>query len=261
MNVIAPLVTNEHGVLRQSTFYPYAWALKYARGRVLDLRVESETYPISAAGLQSDFARNGNVPFVDLVATIDEPAGQAAVLMLNRDLNGEREVVLEWDDIAPVRVLACETLTGPDLKAFNTFDDPRRVIPQPLAPPAAGSRMSFKLPPRSYTVVHLGLKAEGLKARWSHDVTPDAFLLNRLPGRRAIFPLVVGELLHVGAVVAHHEQLAVRLRRVRVDHLVLEAHPRRSPRRCARRRATSAWCASLPRHLIRFTPVPSGLMV
>ena len=38
VNVIAPLVTNDQGVLRQSTYYPYAWALRYARGRVLDLR-------------------------------------------------------------------------------------------------------------------------------------------------------------------------------------------------------------------------------
>jgi alpha-L-arabinofuranosidase len=159
VNVIAPLVTNDRGVLRQSIYFPYAWALRYARGRVLDLRVESETYPISAAGLQNDFARSGNVPFVDLVATIDESAGQAAVLMLNRDVDGEREVVLEWEGLLPTRVLACETLTGPDLKAFNTFEEPSRVVPQPLSPPAAGSRMSFKLPPRSYTVAHLGLKA------------------------------------------------------------------------------------------------------
>ena len=99
---------------------------------MLDLRVESETYPISAAGLQADFARNGDVPFVDIVATHDEQNGQACVLMLNRDLDGEREVVLEWEDVTPTRVLACETLTGPDLKAFNTFEQPRRVAPQPL---------------------------------------------------------------------------------------------------------------------------------
>jgi alpha-N-arabinofuranosidase len=122
------------------------------------VRVEAETYPISGTGLQADFARNGDVPFVDLVATIDEPAGQAAVLMLNRDLDGEREIAIEWNDIVPMRVLSCETLTGPDLKAFNTFEEPRRVAPQPLAPPAAASRMSFKLPPRSYTVAHLSLK-------------------------------------------------------------------------------------------------------
>ena len=85
VNVIAPLVTNEAGVLRQSMYYPYSWALRYARGRVLDLRVESETYQISATGLQDDFARDGSVPFVDLVATLDDTAGQAALLMLNRD--------------------------------------------------------------------------------------------------------------------------------------------------------------------------------
>jgi alpha-N-arabinofuranosidase len=158
VNVIAPLVTNENGLLRQSTYFPYSWALRYARGRVLDVRVESETYAVSAGNLRDDYARDMDVPFIDLVATIDEPAGQAAVLILNRDLDGEREVVLEWDDIVPERVLMCETLTGPDLKAFNTFDDPRRVIPQPLEPPAVGSRMSFKLPPRSYTVAHLGLR-------------------------------------------------------------------------------------------------------
>ena len=129
--------------------------LRYARGRVLDLRVESETYPITAAGLQADFARNDQVPFVDVVATLDVQAGQACLLMLNRDLDGERELALEWRDITPTRVLACETLTGPDLKAFNTFEEPRRVAPQRLEPPAAGARMTFKLPARSYTVAQL----------------------------------------------------------------------------------------------------------
>ena len=84
---------------------------------------------------------------------------QAAVLMLNRDLDTEREVVLEWQGIAPARVLTCETLTGVDLKAVNTFADPRRVAPQRLEPPAPGSRMTFKLPPRSYTIAHLSVRA------------------------------------------------------------------------------------------------------
>jgi alpha-N-arabinofuranosidase len=93
VNVIAPLVTKRHGVLRQSIYYPYAWALRYARGAVLDMRVDAPTYPIRAAGLQADFARNDEVPFVDLVATHDAQNNQACVMMLNRDLEGEREVV------------------------------------------------------------------------------------------------------------------------------------------------------------------------
>jgi alpha-N-arabinofuranosidase len=155
LNVIAPLVTNETSVLRQSIYYPYAWALQYARGRVLDLAVGSEMYPITAAGLRADVARDDQVPFVDLAATIDPQNGRATVLMLNRDLENERELVLEWGDVTPTRVLACETLTGPDLKAFNTFEDPKRVAPQALDPPAASSRMTFKLPARSYTVAHI----------------------------------------------------------------------------------------------------------
>ena len=125
------------------------------RGRVLDVRVEAETYPITAAGLQADFARNDQVPYVDVVATHDASNGQASVLMLNRDLDGPRELILEWADVTPARVLACETLTGPDLKAVNTFEQPRRVAPQTLEASAAGTRMAFKLPPRSYTAVHL----------------------------------------------------------------------------------------------------------
>src|SRR4030095_10454044 len=49
---------------------------------------------------------------------------------------------------------------------------------------------------------------------------------SRLKRRRAVLPLIVGELLHVRAVIAHDEQLAVRLRRVGVGRLVLEAEPR-----------------------------------
>jgi alpha-N-arabinofuranosidase len=157
VNVIAPLVTSSSSVLRQTIYYPYAWALKYASGRVLDLRVECETYPIHARGLRPDFARDDQVPFVDVAATVDRPAGRASVFMLNRDLDAERDVELEWRDPTPVKVLACETLTGPDLKAANTFEGPSRVTPSPLDAPAAGPRMTFRLPARSYTVAHFGL--------------------------------------------------------------------------------------------------------
>jgi alpha-L-arabinofuranosidase len=81
---------------------------------------------------------------------------QLCVLMLNRDLEGERDVALEWGGgIRPSRVLACETLAGADLKASNTFAQPHRVAPQRLDPPAVSDRMVFKLPARSYTVVQL----------------------------------------------------------------------------------------------------------
>ena len=114
VNVIAPLVTNETTVLRQSIYYPYAWALKYARGRVLDLLVESETYPIKAEGLRPDFARDDQVPFVDVAATFD-PAERPALPADAESRPCRRSA--SWSSTGvtstPTRVLACETLTGP----------------------------------------------------------------------------------------------------------------------------------------------------
>ncbi len=155
VNVIAPLVTNETSVLRQSIYYPYAWALKYARGKVLDLLVESETYPIHAEGLRADFARNDEVPYVDVTATIDPENGRLCLFILNRDLETDRELVVEFRDPTPKQVLTCETLTGSDLKAVNTFAQPGQVAPRTLSAPAASSQMTFKLPARSYSVAQL----------------------------------------------------------------------------------------------------------
>ena len=158
INVIAPLVTNDEGVLRQSIFYPDAWALKYAKGRVLDPLVESESYPIRAEGLRPDFARDDLVPYLDVAMTLDEQQGEAAVFILNRDLAGERELVLDWLAPEPARVLACESLTGNDMKAFNTFENPDAVTPQELDAPKPARVMTLRLPAASYTVLHLGMK-------------------------------------------------------------------------------------------------------
>ena len=58
--------------------------------------------------------------------------------MLNRDLDSPQELVLDWHDPTPKRVLACEILSGPDLKATNTFEQPNRVAPKLFdAPPQA----------------------------------------------------------------------------------------------------------------------------
>ncbi|MEJ2402186.1 MAG: alpha-N-arabinofuranosidase, partial [Xanthomonadales bacterium] len=155
INVIAPLVTSDEGVLRQSIWYPYAWALEHAKGRVLDLLVESDTYPIRADGLRADFARDDDVPYLDVAVTLDRDNGEAAVFVLNRDLENERELELDWKNLAPESVAACLTLTGDDLKAFNTFDAPRRVAPQELDAPKPGRSMTLKLPAASYTVLSL----------------------------------------------------------------------------------------------------------
>lgn len=157
INVIAPLMTNNDGVLRHSIYYPYAWALKHAHGKVVELLVESETYPIEAGNLRDDFARDDQVPYLDVAATVDTEGKQAAVFVLNRDLDKARQLQLDWREPTPTKLLAAHTLTGNDLKATNTFENPKLVQPQDLAVGEVGSSMTIEVPKASYSVISFGL--------------------------------------------------------------------------------------------------------
>src|SRR5205807_2347284 len=84
--------------------------------------------------------------------------GEIAVFVLNRDLSQAREVELFWEDRSPGNVSAAAVLTGTDLKAINTFDNPKAVVEQPAAakPVTSSGRTRFEVPPRSYTVFQFG---------------------------------------------------------------------------------------------------------
>jgi alpha-L-arabinofuranosidase len=145
INVIAPIMTNAKGTLRQTIFYPYSFALQFARGNVLNLLVESPTYEVSQLG---------QVPFLDAAGTLNPEDGKVSLFILNRDLNKAHGIEVNWQERAPSQVLTSTTLTGSDLKAFNSFEASQRVIPQQLDKPStAGGRTKFEVPARSYTVI------------------------------------------------------------------------------------------------------------
>jgi alpha-N-arabinofuranosidase len=159
INVIAALVTNKESVLRQTIYYPYAWGIKYAKGTVLDLVVESETYPISrkyeASYSGGNRPRQEQTPYLDVSATHDPANGNCSILILNRDLDKDREVEIEFRDMTPTKVLAAKTLTGKNLQAANTFAKPANIVGQDFDAPSAASKMTVKLPARSYSVLQV----------------------------------------------------------------------------------------------------------
>ena len=145
VNVIAPIMTNSNGLFRQTIYYPYSWALQYARGRVLNLLVESPTYSVPAMNA---------VGYIDAAATINPEDGKTTLFVLNRDLSGARQVEVVWEDAPKTRAAASQVLTGSDLKAVNGFDAPERVKPQPFDKPSTtNGRTRFEVPARSYTVI------------------------------------------------------------------------------------------------------------
>jgi alpha-N-arabinofuranosidase len=149
VNVIAPIMTSAEGMFRQTIYYPYSWALQYAKGTVLNLLVESAGY--SVPGFD-------HVPYVDVAGTLDESTGATTLFVLNRDLSKSRAVELQWQERSPAKVVASWLLTGDDLKATNSFSAPQRVAPQAFAvPPPKGSRSVLELPARSYAAIQWSL--------------------------------------------------------------------------------------------------------
>jgi alpha-L-arabinofuranosidase len=144
INVIAPIMTNSTGLLKQTIYYPYSWALESARGSALELLVETPSY--EAQGI-------GTAGYVDAAGTLNAADGKGTLFLLNRDLAKTREIEVNWEDNSP-RIVDSLVLTGKDLKATNTFDAPTRVVPETLAKPTAASgKTRFELPPASYAII------------------------------------------------------------------------------------------------------------
>jgi len=145
INVIAPIMTNADGLFRQTIYYPYSWALQFARGAALNLLVESSTYEV---------AKMDAVPHVDVAGSFNSKDGSVSLFILNRDLSNAHDIEINWEDHAPARVLNASVLTGDDLKAVNSFQTPQKVAPQTFAKPTTtGSRTKFEVPARSYTIL------------------------------------------------------------------------------------------------------------
>jgi alpha-N-arabinofuranosidase len=145
VNVIAPIMTNASGLYRQTIFYPYSWALQYARGAALEVLFEpGATYEVSSFG---------QVPYLDVAATLDAADGAVCVFILNRDLNKSHQLELNWETKSANRLMASSMLTGNDLKAVNGFDKPDQVVPQEAVKPSVtGNTIRLELPPRSYSM-------------------------------------------------------------------------------------------------------------
>jgi alpha-L-arabinofuranosidase len=148
VNVIAPIMTNANGLFRQTIYYPYSWGLQMARGATLNLLSESPVYEVSGIG---------TVPLLDVTGTFSKENGTVSLFILNRDLSNSHEIEVVWEDASPGGVIRSTALTGSDLKAFNSFDSPKRVAPLELGKPrTSGGHTRFEVPPRSYTVIQWG---------------------------------------------------------------------------------------------------------
>jgi alpha-N-arabinofuranosidase len=145
VNVIAPILTNAHGLVKQTIFYPIKLFSKYAAGVSLDVLAQSPSYTTREFG---------DVPLLDVSASYDQAAGRGAVFLVNRSQSDTLPTTVRWQSAAPNRVAAVYQVAGGDPKAANTFEQPDTIgITTLEGMPVADGAVTLNLPPLSFTVL------------------------------------------------------------------------------------------------------------
>ncbi|WP_309057013.1 alpha-L-arabinofuranosidase C-terminal domain-containing protein, partial [Streptomyces sp.] len=148
VNVIAPIMTEPGGpAWRQTTFYPFAQAARHGRGEVLDVRVDSPTYPTAV---------HGDVPLLQATAVRDPRTGAVTVFAVNRSQDRPLPLRVALGGMDLGEIVEHTVLADADPDARNTLDEPDRVTPHPgVGAVLAGSALSVTLEPLSWTMIRL----------------------------------------------------------------------------------------------------------
>lgn len=149
VNVIAPIMTEPGGpAWRQTTFYPFAQASRYGRGRVLQVNVDSPSYGTKAFG---------EVPLLHATAVVDEETGAVTVFAVNRGRTEALPLEIGLRGLAVGEVVEHSVLADDDPDAVNTLENPDRVTPHTVdGTVIEDGILRATLKPLSWNVIRLG---------------------------------------------------------------------------------------------------------
>lgn len=145
VNVIAPMMTWEDGLVLQTTFHPFEVYSQQAGSVSLDAYWEGETF---------QGGDHAGVRVLDVSATLNPEARQVSVFVVNRSLEAsEVEVALQegsWGGSGTSWVV-----NGPDIKTANTREDPEAITTVAVPIEGSGKRLRLTLEPHSVTALTL----------------------------------------------------------------------------------------------------------
>ena len=146
VNVIAPVFTEPgKGAYKQSIYFPFQDVSLYARGTVLT--------PVVKAPVKQTQAY-GDVPAVIFAAVYNEEAGEVSVFALNTSKTECAHTEVNLMSFGGTTMCYRTELTGSDLAATNSLENPTAVQPQ-SAPLVQGDRGRYTVPlkPASWNVL------------------------------------------------------------------------------------------------------------
>lgn len=145
VNVIAPIFTNDQGLYLQTIYYPLQLFATHAKGKALELFVESSKYKTRTFD---------EVPHLDISASYDNGA-----LVLNA-VNRHKDQALATDFVLEDKkfsgAVEITEMSGPEIKAENNFGS-SPVKPVDRSAAAQGTTLRYSFPPHSYTMLRVRL--------------------------------------------------------------------------------------------------------
>lgn len=140
INVIAPIMTeNGGGVYRQTTYYPYAMAIKYAKGEAVGTVLKTPK-------AESEY---GDTEKIYAACTYDE--GTFSLFVINKS-EQEEECDLDFAS-SEVKMTERFVMTG-NLHDYNDFAHPDRVVPvKQETDKTCANRLKVRLPKHSFTLL------------------------------------------------------------------------------------------------------------
>jgi alpha-N-arabinofuranosidase len=149
VNVIAPIFTNKNGLFLQTIYFPIAEYGKQRNASSLDLLASGPAYTFEGR----------KIGYIDASATYDSAANQIRLNVLNRSKDQDIPVRIDNVNGTLSPDAAVWQMTGPDLKAENTFGS-EKVRPSTSSTRLAlsGSGFSHTFPRHSLTILTLTVR-------------------------------------------------------------------------------------------------------
>lgn len=144
VNVIAPIMTNETGLVLQTTYYPLQLYTDHCGDVALDALVRSDTFP----GLP-------DVPYLDVSATTDGGNQKLTLAVVNRHPTADISVEIEIEGFKPRSSGSLYEINGPSLDATNTFANPNQVTAKRKSYSGAGTAFRQTFTAHSVSVMTL----------------------------------------------------------------------------------------------------------
>src|SRR5579864_4244888 len=144
VNVIAPIMSNDKGIVQQTTYYPLKLYSEHCGNVALDALVRSDTFP--------DLPET---PYLDVSATTDDANQKLTLAIVNRHPTADISADIAIEGFKPQNSGEIFEINGPSLDATNTFEAPNQVTAKRRTFSGAGPAFRQTFAAHSVTVLKL----------------------------------------------------------------------------------------------------------